>query len=94
MKIATTVLSTATLASMALAQSPSVTIPRLAERIEGNDIASYPFGRTGFRTQQIIDETALISQGGGGFVVSIDFRADTGNSSGSQAVSIPNVSGW
>jgi hypothetical protein len=72
------------------AQLQEVAIPRLAGQFEGNDIAAqYPFGRTGFRTQFLIDSAAVAASGG--LISGIEFRPDSSNSIGSAAVTIPNV---
>jgi hypothetical protein len=72
------------------AQFQEVAIPRLAGQFEGNDISGqYPFGRTGFRTQFLVDSAVVAASGG--LIGGIEFRPDSSNSIGSQAVTIPNV---
>lgn len=86
------VAAAAALAPFAAGQNQDVVIPAIAEGRDANDLASYPFGRTGFRTQQILSQAALArSAPTGAILLGIAYRADNDNSSGSPAVTIPNV---
>jgi hypothetical protein len=67
----------------------NVVIPAVANGVDGNDSRSYPFGRTTFRMQQVIDAAAVSASPKS--IVTIAYRPDNGNSIGSQAVSFPNV---
>ncbi|MBK8976115.1 MAG: hypothetical protein IPM29_09320 [Planctomycetes bacterium] len=90
MKLSTLLTLGAAIAAPLAAQTTEVAVPRLAASFEGNDIAQYPFGRTGFRTQLLVTSSALAQANV--FISAIEFRADTSNSIGSPAVTIPNVS--
>jgi hypothetical protein len=70
----------AMLAAALPAQSPTTHVPGIAVNTEGNDIATYPFGRNAFRTQQLIRGTALGT--GTATIQGISYRSDTSNSSG------------
>lgn len=77
------------LASASLCAQSEVVVPRIATKFEGNDLQRYPFGRTGFRTQILVQSNYLSASGG--LLNGISFRADNDNSIGSTAGMVSNV---
>lgn len=78
----------ATLAPMAAAQMQR-SIPSIYAQNEGNDLASYPFGWTGFRVQQIVRSTSIAQSLA--IINGISYRADNDNSGTKPAVTFPNL---
>ncbi len=78
---------TALLAATANAQG--VFIPPIANTTEGNDISSYPFGFTQFRSQLLLDQSMVAPNSA--VITAIAFRADNDNSSAKPAVTVQNV---
>ncbi|MEZ5967308.1 MAG: hypothetical protein R3F56_25955 [Planctomycetota bacterium] len=64
-------------------------IPTLAAFTEGNDLTSYPFGRTAFRAQQVVHGSAIAPNNA--TINALGYRADNDNSANKPAVSIANV---
>ncbi|MBI5852686.1 MAG: hypothetical protein HZB39_16865 [Planctomycetes bacterium] len=66
------------------------TVPAIADFNEGNDLTSYPFGRTAFRAQQLFESAYLAPNVS--VLTAIEYRADNDNSSAKPAVLLNNVS--
>lgn len=79
----------AILALAAAASAQTRTVPAIADFNEGNDLTSYPFGRTAFRAQQLF-ESAYLAQTSA-ILTGIEYRADNDNSASKPAVTINNV---
>ena len=78
----------AALAAETSAQT-ALTIPTIAVFTEGNDLTSYPFGRTAFRAQQVVTASAIAPNSA--MISALAYRADNDNSSNKPAVTINNV---
>lgn len=72
-------------AAQASSQSP-VVIPAAVSAIPGNHVHAFPFGSQGFRTQLLVDASAVAVNGG--TITGIRFRTNRGAQSGGV---VPNV---
>lgn len=72
-------------AAHASSQAP-VVIPAIATGIPGNQVHAFPFGSQGFRTQLLVDASAVAANGG--TITGLRFRTHPGAQSGGV---IPNV---
>ncbi len=76
--------------SLAGTASAQVFSPAIAGvPVDGNQITSYPFGFTDFRSQIVLDQTTVA--GTSAVITAISFRPENNNSSGSPAVTVRNV---
>ena len=88
MKTQLLLVSSLALAAGLQAQTQKV-VPAVAESAEGNDLTSYPFGRTAFRAQQLFDAAYIAPNLA--IINSIEYRADNDSSTAKPAVVINNV---
>jgi hypothetical protein len=73
----------ASLPTLGSAQSNRA-VPSIYASVEGNDLASYPFGRTGFRMQQCVAGSAIANTTA--ILSAVSYRADNDNSTSKPAL--------